>query len=86
MIVRQTGLFWDDGQSPVIGHTEIHVVARIGSFGSGKSTLLHYWVAAMSFPAVSLAVFFVFGFVYRRMTRHLRGAAPLRLGFSRLMR
>lgn len=70
----------------MIEQTEIHVVARIGSLGSGKSTLLHYWLAAMYLLAVSLAVFFVFGFVYRRMTRHLRGAAPLRLGFSRLMR
>ncbi|WP_417308272.1 ABC transporter permease subunit [Devosia sp.] len=55
-------------------------------FERDYNALLHYSVAAMYFLAVSLAVFFVFGFVYRRMTRHMPGAAPLRLGFSRLMR
>lgn len=55
-------------------------------FERDYNAVLHYAVAAMYFLAVSLAVFFVFGLVYRHLTRHMPGVAPLRFGMARLTR
>ncbi|MDB5539022.1 MAG: HisM, partial [Devosia sp.] len=50
------------------------------------NAILHFSVAGLYFLAISLAVFFVFGLVYRRLTRHMPGAVPLRFGLTRLTR
>ena len=50
------------------------------------NVLLHYSVAGLYFLAASLSVFFVFGLVYRHLTRHMAGATPLRFRFGNLLR
>lgn len=52
-------------------------------FQRDYNAVLHFSVAAAYFLAVSLAVFFVFGLVYRHLTRHMPGVKPLKFGFSR---
>ena len=52
-------------------------------FQRDYNAVLHYSIAALYFLAVSLAVFFVFGLVYRHLTRHMPGVKPLKFGFSR---
>lgn len=52
-------------------------------FQRDYNAVLHFSVAAMYFLIVSLAVFFVFGLVYRHLTRHMPGVKPLKFGFSR---
>jgi His/Glu/Gln/Arg/opine family amino acid ABC transporter permease subunit len=52
-------------------------------FQRDYNAVLHFSVAAAYFLAVSLAVFFVFGLVYRHLTRHMPGTKPLKFGFSR---
>ncbi len=47
-------------------------------FQRDYNAFLHFSVAAMYFLAISLVIFFVSGLVYRRLTRHLPGATPLR--------
>ncbi len=55
-------------------------------FEKDYNAVLHYSAAGVYFLAVSLAIFFVFGFVYRHLMRHMPGGARLRFGLSRLMR
>jgi His/Glu/Gln/Arg/opine family amino acid ABC transporter permease subunit len=52
-------------------------------FQRDYNAVLHFSVAAVYFLAVSIAVFFVFGLVYRHLTRHMPGVKPLKFGFSR---
>jgi len=52
-------------------------------FQRDYNSVLHFSVAAAYFLAVSLAVFFVFGLVYRHLMRHMPGAKPLKFGLSR---
>lgn len=47
-------------------------------FQRDYNAFLHFSVAALYFLAISLVIFFLFGLVYRRLTRHLPGTAPLR--------
>lgn len=47
-------------------------------FQRDYNAFLHFSVAALYFLAISLVIFFAFGLVYRHLTRHLPGAAPLR--------
>ncbi len=47
-------------------------------FQRDYNAFLHFPVAAAYFLVVSLCVFFVFGLVYRRLTRHMPGVAPMR--------
>lgn len=51
-------------------------------FERDYNAVLHFSVAALYFIAISLAVFLVFGLVYRRLTRHMPGATRLRWNFS----
>jgi His/Glu/Gln/Arg/opine family amino acid ABC transporter permease subunit len=44
-------------------------------FERDYNAFLHYSVAALYFLAISLAIFFVFGLVYRRLMRHMPQAA-----------
>jgi polar amino acid transport system permease protein len=52
-------------------------------FQRDYNAVLHYSVAAGYFLAVSMSVFFVFGLVYRHLTRHMPGAKPLRFSLTR---
>ncbi|WP_374625024.1 ABC transporter permease subunit [Devosia sp.] len=53
-------------------------------FEKDYNAVLHFSAAALYFLAVSLAIFFVFGLVYRHLTRHMPGAVPLRFRMNRL--
>jgi polar amino acid transport system permease protein len=55
-------------------------------FQRDYNAFLHFSVAALYFLAISLAIFFVFGLVYRRLTRHMPGAMPIRFGLQRWVR
>ena len=46
---------------------------------------LHYGVAALYFLAISLAIFYVFSRIYRRLTRHLPAPAPMNFSFRRVL-
>lgn len=52
-------------------------------FQRDYNAFLHFTVAALYFLVISLAIFFVFGLVYRHLTRHMPGAVPLRFGLGR---
>ena len=51
-------------------------------FQRDYNAFLHFSVAALYYLAISLVIFLLFGLVYRRLTRHMPGAA-LRFGFGR---
>lgn len=71
---------------PVIGDQK-DVMNMAGElFERDYNAVLHFSVAALYFLAITLAIFAVFGIVYRRLTRHMPGATRLRWSFSRLTR
>jgi His/Glu/Gln/Arg/opine family amino acid ABC transporter permease subunit len=71
---------------PVIGD-EKDLMNKAGElFERDYNVFLHYSVAALYFLCISLAVFFVFGLIYRRMMRHLPGAIPMRFNVQRMLR
>lgn len=65
-----------DGQRDLMSQAE-------DLFQRDYNAVLHYSVAAMYFLAVSMSVFFVFGLVYRHLTRHMPGVKPLRFSLTR---
>jgi len=69
---------------PVIGDQKDLMNIAGELFERDYNAVLHFSVAALYFLAISLAIFFVFGIVYRRLTRHMPGAARVRWSFSRL--
>jgi polar amino acid transport system permease protein len=68
---------------PVIGDQQDLMNKANELFQRDYNAFLHFPVAALYFLAVSLCVFFVFGLVYRRLTRHMPGAAPIRFRMNR---
>ncbi|MBK8086067.1 MAG: ABC transporter permease subunit [Devosia sp.] len=52
-------------------------------FEKDYNAVLHFSAAALYFLAISLAIFLVFGLVYRHLTRHMPGAVPLRFRMNR---
>lgn len=71
---------------PVIGDQQ-DLMNRAGELVHGDyNAFLHYSVAALYFLAISLAIFFVFGLIYRRMMRHMPGAAAMKFSFQRMLR
>lgn len=71
---------------PVIGDQKDLMNMAGELFEHDYNAFLHFPVAAAYFLAISLCVFFVFGLVYRRLTRHMPGAAPIRFRAPRLVR
>jgi His/Glu/Gln/Arg/opine family amino acid ABC transporter permease subunit len=53
-------------------------------FERDYNAFLHFSVAAGYYLAISLAIFFIFGLVYRHLMRHLPGAQKLRYRLSRV--
>lgn len=53
-------------------------------FERDYNAFLHFSVAALYFLAISLAIFFVFGLIYRRLMRHMPQAPRLRFSLRRL--
>jgi polar amino acid transport system permease protein len=47
-------------------------------FQRDYNAFLHFSVAALYYLAISLVIFFVFGLVYRHLTRHMPGSPALR--------
>ena len=71
---------------PVIGDQK-DLMNKAGElFERDYNAFLHYSVAALFFLCISLAVFFVFGLIYRRMMRHLPGALPMKFSLQRILR
>lgn len=71
---------------PVIGQQKDLMRMAGELFERDYNAFLHYPVAALYFLAVSLCIFFVFGLVYRHLTRHMPGALPMKFGLQRWMR
>jgi len=69
---------------PVIGDQKDLMNLAGELFERDYNAVLHFSVAALYFLAISLAIFFVFGIVYRRLTRHMPGATRVRWSLSRL--
>src|SRR5690606_2526522 len=55
-------------------------------FERDYNVFLHYSAAALYFLAISLAIFYVFGLIYRRMMRHIPRAMPMAFSFKRMFR
>jgi polar amino acid transport system permease protein len=71
---------------PVIGDQK-DLMNKAGElFERDYNVFLHYSVAALYFLAISLAIFFVFGLIYRRLMRHMPGAVPMSFSFKRVLR
>lgn len=71
---------------PVIGDQK-DLMNKAGElFERDYNVFLHYSVAAMFFLAISLAVFWLFGLVYRRLMRHVPGTAPMTFSLKRMLR
>lgn len=71
---------------PVIGEQK-DLMNKAGElFERDYNVFLHYSVAALYFLAISLAIFWVFGLIYRRLMRHMPGAMPMTFSFTRLFR
>jgi len=68
---------------PVIGDQKDLMNMAGELFEHDYNAFLHFPVAALYFLGVSLCIFFVFGLVYRRLTRHIPGAAPIRFRMTR---
>lgn len=71
---------------PVIGNQKDLMNMAGELFERDYNAFLHFPVAALYFLAISLCIFFVFGLVYRRLTRHMPGATPIRFRVSRQAR
>ena len=68
---------------PVIGDQQ-DLMNKAGElYERDYNAFLHFPVAAGWFLAVSLCIFFVFGLVYRRLTRHMPGATPIHFRMTR---
>ncbi len=71
---------------PVIGDQK-DLMNKAGElFERDYNVFLHYSVAAMFFLAISLAVFWLFGLIYRRLMQHVPEAAPMAFSFKRMLR
>jgi polar amino acid transport system permease protein len=65
---------------PVIGQQKDLMITAKGLFEADYNAFLHFSVAALYFLAVSLVIFFCFGLIYQRLTRHM--PTPQRLRFK----
>jgi ABC-type arginine/histidine transport system permease subunit len=71
---------------PVIGEQK-DLMNKAGElFERDYNVFLHFSVAALYFLVISLAVFYLFGLIYRRMMRHMPGAAAMKFSFKRMLR
>lgn len=71
---------------PVIGEQK-DLMNKAGElFERDYNVFLHYSVAALYFLVISLAIFWVFSLIYRRLMRHMPGAVPMRFTFRRMLR
>jgi len=68
---------------PVIGDQRDLMNMADNLFQRDYNAFLHFPVAALYFLAVSLCIFYVFGLVYRHLTRHMPGATPIRFRLAR---
>lgn len=67
---------------PVVGEQK-DLMNKAGElFKADYNVFLHFAVAALYFLAISLLIFYLFGLVYRRLTRHMP-RAPMRFTFRR---
>ncbi len=71
---------------PVIGGQRDLMNMAGELFQRDYNALLHYSVAALYFLAISLAIFYAFGLIYRRLMRHLPEIVPMKFNLRRFMR
>jgi polar amino acid transport system permease protein len=71
---------------PVIGDQKDLMNMAGDLFARDYNVFLHYAVAAGYFLAISLAIFALFGLIYRHLMRHMPGAAPMRFSLRMLLR
>ena len=71
---------------PVIGDQKDLMNITGELFERDYNAFLHYSVAALYFLAISLAIFYVFGLIYRRLMRHMPGAEPMTFSLKRMFR
>ena len=71
---------------PVIGEQQDLMNKAEELFQRDYNVFLHFSVAALYFLAISLAIFYAFGLIYRRLMRHLPEATRMQFSFSRLTR
>lgn len=69
---------------PVIGDQRDLMNMAGDLFQKDYDVFLHFGVAAGYFLVISLAIFFVFGLIYRRLMRHMPRRAAMRLNWQRL--
>lgn len=67
---------------PVVGGQKDLMITAKDLFERDYNAFLHFSVAALFFLCVSLVVFFVFGLIYRRLTRHMPPQPGLRFSFN----
>ena len=70
---------------PVIGDQRDLMNMASELFNRDYNAFLHFSVAALYFLAISFAIFAVFGLIYRRLTRHLPRAAPMKFTLGRIL-
>lgn len=71
---------------PVIGDQKDLMNMAGWLFQRDYNVFLHYSVAALYFLVISLAIFWGFGLIYKRLMRHMPGATPMRFSFRRVLR
>ncbi|MEP7239599.1 MAG: ABC transporter permease subunit [Devosia sp.] len=69
---------------PVIGDQRDLMNTAEVLFQKDYNVFLHFGVAAGYFLAISLAIFFLFGLIYRRLMRHMPQQATMRFSWQRL--
>ena len=70
---------------PVIGDQRDLMNMASDLFQKDYNVFLHFGVAALYFLAISLAIFYLFGLVYRRLMRHMPGAVPMKFNLRRVL-
>jgi polar amino acid transport system permease protein len=70
---------------PVIGdQRELMNTAEV-LFQHDYNVFLHFGTAAFYFLVISLAIFFLFGLIYRRLMRHMPQIVPLKFSLRRVL-
>lgn len=70
---------------PVIGEQKDLINKANELLRQDFNVFLHFSVAALYFLAISLAIFYAFGLIYRRLMRHMPQPAPMKFSLTRFM-
>ena len=70
---------------PVVGEQRDLMSMAGDLFQRDYNAFLHYSVAALYFLVISLAIFSLFGLIYRRLMRHMPEIVPMKFNLRRFM-